>query len=70
MCMNVFHSSVPDVWFITDSILITLSGKFVPFVISKDKPRFSPSQFYTSETVKLCGHELLFPPYFAYFDSM
>lgn len=35
------------------------------FLITKDKPRFSPSQFHSSQPVKLFGHEVLFPPNFA-----
>lgn len=65
VCSYVSPSSVPDFWFTTESILKTLPGNLVAFVITKDKPIFSPSQLHTSQPVKLCANEFLFPPNFA-----
>lgn len=65
VCSYVSPSSVPDFWFTTESILKTLPGNLVAFVITKDKPIFSPSQLHTSQPVKLCADEFLFPPNFA-----
>lgn len=64
MCLVVSLSFVPDFWF-ADSFLITLSGKLVLFVMTKDKPKFSSSQFHSSQLVKMRGHELVFPPNFS-----
>lgn len=70
MCSYVSPSSAPDFWLTTESILKTLpatkvAGNLVAFVITKDNPIFSPSQLHTSQPVKLCANEFLFPPNFA-----